>query len=270
MRLGIGSYTYTWAIGVPGQVPTNPMTTIELLNKAHALGVDVVQYNDNLPLTSLEKVDLDSLAQSAADYNIEIEIGTRGISPKNVQANLLLAKHIKAKFVRFVIDNGNEKPTADQVVSTLKPLMPMFADAGIVFAIENHDRFPATDLIRIVEALGTDNAGICLDTVNSLGCLETPNYVVYSLTPYTVNFHVKDFQIERIPSQMGFEVIGCPVGQGRLTVPWILNHLESTGRDINAIIELWTPFARTLCETIAIEDDWARQSVQYMRGLIPS
>ena len=45
--------------------------------------------------------------------------------------------------------------------------MPEFRAAGIQLAVENHDRFPASVLARLVERLGPDQAGICLDTVNS-------------------------------------------------------------------------------------------------------
>ena len=39
MRLGVGSYTYSWAIGVPGHPPDLPMTAVDLLNTAAGLGV---------------------------------------------------------------------------------------------------------------------------------------------------------------------------------------------------------------------------------------
>ncbi|NTW36601.1 MAG: hypothetical protein HGB17_10810, partial [Syntrophobacteraceae bacterium] len=50
MRLGIGSYTFPWAVGMPGHRPAQPMTALDLLDKATQLGVGVVQICDNLPL----------------------------------------------------------------------------------------------------------------------------------------------------------------------------------------------------------------------------
>ncbi len=50
MKLEISSYTGTWAIGVPGYDLVQPMTALELADPAAALGVDIVQIGDNLPL----------------------------------------------------------------------------------------------------------------------------------------------------------------------------------------------------------------------------
>jgi len=267
VRLGIGSYTYTWAIGVPGHTPPNPMSHLDLLERARELDAGVVQYCDNLPLTSLNRSEMDILAGRAADYGIEIEIGARGIGHENIADHLALAKRFKAKFVRFVIDQGHDEPSPAEVVDRVKPSMAAFADAGIIFAIENHDRFPVAELAGMIEALGAEHAGICLDTVNSFVSLEMPKEVVGMLAPYTVNLHVKDFQIKRIPSQMGFQVTGCAAGSGRLDIPWVLDELKAAGRDVNAIIELWTPFAGSLKETIAREQEWAEESVRYMRQI---
>ena len=44
MKLGIGTYSYMWAIGFDGARPASPMTAMALLEKARELGVRVVQY----------------------------------------------------------------------------------------------------------------------------------------------------------------------------------------------------------------------------------
>ena len=67
---------------------------------------------------------------------------------------------------------------------------------------------------------------------------------------------------------MGFVLEGRPVGRGQLDVPWLLTQMRRHGREMNAILELWPPLQSTLEETIALEDDWARQSVAYLRTLI--
>ena len=52
MQLGISSYTYTWAVGVPGSMPPKPLSAYDLVDKAFNLGLGVVQIADNLPLES--------------------------------------------------------------------------------------------------------------------------------------------------------------------------------------------------------------------------
>jgi len=270
MRLGIGSYTYTWAVGVPGHPPVRPLSCLQLLGRAKQLGVRVVQFCDNLPLVSLSSRELRQIQDAARDGDISIEVGTRGIADTaNLSAHIELARRFGALFVRVVVDSKNDDPSAEAIVRRLTPVVSRCAGAGIRLAIENHDRLPSRELAGIIERLGPQHAGICLDTVNSFGALEGPEVVVETLAPYTLNLHVKDFTIARVSSQMGFVVNGCAAGQGRLNVPWLLERLRAAGRDVNAILELWTPQGATIQETIAREAAWADESVRYLRKLIP-
>jgi sugar phosphate isomerase/epimerase len=146
--------------------------------------------------------------------------------------------------------------------------MPEFANAGVVLAIENHDRFKVKTLVDILDRIDSPNVGICLDTVNSFGAGEGPEVVVAALGPYVVNLHVKDFTIRRHRHMLGFEVEGMPAGRGMLDVPWLLERLQAFGRDPNAILETWPPPEATIPETITKEDAWVRESIQYLRTLI--
>jgi sugar phosphate isomerase/epimerase len=269
MKLGIGSYTYTWAVGVPGHVPQRPLSALGLMQRADPLGAHVVQFCDNLPLTRLSPYETDELLVFARERDIAIEVGTRGIADTpNLLAYLELAKRLGSPFVRVVIDSKGHEPSPEETISLLGPIVARFADAGVNLAIENHDRFTSATLAGIVEALGPLHVGVCLDTVNSLGCLEGPEIVVKTLAPYALNLHVKDFTLQRVSSQMGFVVAGCPTGQGRLDVPWVLGQLQAAGRDVNAILELWTPFGPMLDDTLARESLWAEESVRYLRHTI--
>lgn len=268
MRLGIGSYTFTWAVGLPGSPSPRPLTAIGLLEKAAGLGVRVAQFCDNLSLSSLPPAGLEECLAFARDRGIAIQVGTRGLEPDDLLAHLDVAVRAGSPFVRVVVDGPGRKPTPAEAVAALRSVLPRFERAGVKIAIENHDRFPARTLARMVEDLGSDIAGICLDTVNSLGALEGPEVVVAALAPYALNLHLKDFTIERVPSQMGFVVSGCPVGKGRLDVAWLIGALRSAGRDADAIIELWTPPAASPEETLRREEEWAAESVRYLRTII--
>ena len=84
MKLGISSYTFTWAIGVPGYPTADRLTAFGLLDKAAALDVGVVQIADNLPLDALREDQLAALITRAASLGIQIEVGTRGILPEHL------------------------------------------------------------------------------------------------------------------------------------------------------------------------------------------
>ncbi len=268
MILGIGSYTYTWAVGVPGHRPDRPLTAKDLLLKAQKLGVRVVQFADNLPLDALPPDQLSDLARRSVDMGVGVEVGTRGIQPDHLLAYLRTAEQTHSAIVRVVLDTADHKPSEDEAVDLIRTAMPDYERAGVVLAIENHDRFRARALARIVEGVDSRSVGVCLDTVNSFGALEGPEVVVDTLAPLTVNLHIKDFAIRRANHQMGFAIEGTPAGEGRLDVHWLLDKVRDNGHNPNAILELWTPPEDDLAATIAKEDTWAEQSIGYLRKMI--
>ncbi len=101
--------------------------------------------------------------------------------------------------------------------------------------------------------------------MNSLGALETPREVVALLGPHTINLHVKDFEIRRIDTMMGYLVTGCPAGEGRLDIPWLVGEIRRHGRDPNLILELWPPYAGSVDETMAMEREWVARSVRFLK-----
>jgi sugar phosphate isomerase/epimerase len=245
------------------------MTATDLLDRAAELGVHLVQVADNLPLHELSDSGLDRFEDRMARLGIRVEVGMRGIAPDHLRTYLHLAQRLGSPILRAVIDTAAHRPPEDEIVDTLRALMPEFERDGVVLAIENHDRFTARTLVHILERIGSDHIGICLDTVNSFGALEGPDVVVDVLGPWVVNLHIKDFRISRATHMMGFTIEGCPAGQGRLKVRRLLERLGALGRDPNAIIELWTPPEETLAETIAKENAWAVESIAYLRQHIP-
>lgn len=270
MTLGIGSYTFAWAIGVPGHPPERPMDAFALLEEAARLGVRLVQICDNLPLTQLSPTELDRFSARAAELKIQVELGTLGLNPDNLCAYLQLARRFQAPFVRVVVDSKGDEPTPEEIVTRLRPIAKDFAAANVRIAIENHDRLRSGTLAWIIEQLGTEHVGLCLDTVNSFGSLEGPAVVVENLGRYTLCLHAKDFTIQRVSHRMGFVLEGCPAGQGQLNVPWLLGELKKYARPFNVILETWVPPGNTLADTISRERAWTESGVRYLRELIPA
>ena len=272
MQLGLSTYTYAWAIGVPGHPPAAPLTATDLLERAASFNLRWVQFADNLPLHLLSPADLDAFEDCARRLDIRIEVGARGIAPDHLRAYLALARRFASPILRVVVDTAGHHPSPDEGIDLLTPHRAAFESAGVTLAIENHDRFPSPVLAEMVHRLNAGGApwvGVCLDTVNSFGALEGPPVVLQHLGPLTVNLHVKEFTITRASHQMGFTVEGRPAGQGRLDLPWLLDQLRQYGRDPNAILEQWTPPEPALADTIVKESAWAEQSLAYLRALIP-
>jgi sugar phosphate isomerase/epimerase len=270
MRLGISSFTYTWAVGSPGHMPEHPLTAFDLLDRAVELGVSVVQFADNLPLHSLPEATRRELLARAAALGLAVEVGTRGLDLEMLREYIGIAAAFGSPILRLVADTpGRDLPVAE-LAAHLRPLVGDLQAAGVTLAIENHDRLTALQIIELLERLGGEAVGVCLDTVNSFGALEGPEVVVETLAPWTVNLHLKDFTIYRAPMNMGFIIQGRPLGQGRLDVNWLLGVLRKNQRDPNAIIEQWTPAQPTLEASIALERAWAEECVCVARSYIPA
>jgi sugar phosphate isomerase/epimerase len=269
MRLGISTYTYGWALGVPGYPPPpSPLTLEGLLEKAAALSVRVVQIADNPRLQQMSDAELDTLREAAGRLRIDLELGTRGIDPDHLRRYLSAAVRLQSPLVRVIIETKNPRASTDDIVATLREVVPDYARAGVSLAIENHDRFPAAALAEILERLDSPHAGLCLDTANSVGCLEGLETLLRVLGRWVVNLHVKDVSVQRLPHRRGFVVEGCPAGQGQVNIPGVLNEFRALGRDPNAILELWPPPEPTMAESIAKEEAWAAESIRYLRRFI--
>lgn len=268
MDLGISTYSYTWATGVPGKMPELPMTAKKLIDLASTFRVQRLQIADNNPLFSQsEKIWLE-LRDYAKAKNIQIEIGGRGMKPDNLEEYINMASFFNSPILRMVIDAEGFEPDMNAIISILKNALPLLESKGIILALENHDRFPSMVFNQIIREINHPKVGICLDSVNSMGIGEGLETVVNNLAPFTVNLHVKDYSVSRINHKMGFVVEGKPAGKGLLNLPWILEKLSPFNRCQSAILELWTPPSSTLDETIKKEHEWAVASIAYMKQVV--
>lgn len=268
-KLGIGTYAYAWAIGVSGYDTPDSMDVFQFIKTVDRHGVKVAQIADNIPLHTLSDVQLKQLKSLADNRDISLEVGTRGIQSQHLLGIYIdLAHFLGSSILRVVVDSDRHYPSPDEVVDLVRPHLSHLQDMNIILAIENHDRFPAETLVKIMQTLDSPYVGICLDTVNSFGSLEGPAYVIEKLAPYVVNLHVKDFSIARHEHNMGFMLIGTPAGQGMLDTEWVMRQLDKYGRDYNAILELWPPPENTVQATIAKEHQWVQQSISFLRTLL--
>jgi 3-oxoisoapionate decarboxylase len=266
VRLGISSWTYPWAIGVSGfPPPVRAIRLADLLERASQLKVGVVQVADNLPLHKMDTTELRDARDQAASLGIKIEIGTRGVEPEHLLRYLELAVSFDATLIRTLTHTVESQPSLEQTEKWIREVLPEFEAQGVTLGMENYEAHSCCDFAALVNRLDSSHVGICLDTVNSLGTLDTPERAVEILAPLTVNLHIKDFVIDRMPHKMGFVVKGAPAGAGRLAIPWLLEQMPSHHK-VSAILEQWPPPQESVEATIAMEQEWAEQGLQYLRS----
>ncbi len=264
MKFGLGTYALAWSIGVPGNLPEKPMDLYEFLDVAHRYGFNLVQIGDNLPLHHFSAKEIVELKKYANSKGVSLEVGTRGLMPDNVYRHLEIAEILDSSILRVVIDQKGFEPELSEIHDIVRNLIPELEKRNISLAIENHDRFKAFEFLKIIQQAKSPFVGICLDPVNSIGADEGFETVFKTLTPHTINFHLKDYTIRRKPHMMGFDISGAPAGQGRLDLDQIFSTLTKYGKCRSLILELWPEAEDKIELTIKKEQEWVRQSAQYL------
>ena len=179
MKLGISSYTYTWAVGVPAYpCEGKKLSALDLVNKASKVGVQVVQICDNLHLHKLGKEELTELRQTAEKLGITIEVGTCGVEPEHLRMYLEIAHLLNSDIVRVLLHKSNGLISINEAYEYINEVLHEFESKKIKIVIENHERHSVKELTWLVDKLNSEYVGICLDTVNSFAALECPQQVI--------------------------------------------------------------------------------------------
>jgi sugar phosphate isomerase/epimerase len=244
-----------------------PLSAYDLVDKASDYGLKLVQIADNLPLEGMTDKELLDLYKYSGKKGVALEMGSRGLTVEHTFKCLETAEKLHSPILRMVIDKSGYEPDLENIIETIRQLVPEFKSRKIKLAIENHDRFKAREFEEIICSVGNEWVGICLDSVNSMGAGEGFETVSEILIPYTINLHIKDFTIFRVSHKMGLVIEGRPAGQGMLNIPGLVSTLSETGRCQSAILELWTPPEPEIEDTILKEERWASESINYLKHI---
>jgi sugar phosphate isomerase/epimerase len=267
MVFGLSSFAFGWAIGTKGFTPQKPMTEEDLLSKTLKAGMACLQMGDNIPLHLFSTERLEQFKTSVSQNNIRLEVGARRLTRDHLNTYIDIAIAFKSPLLRFVVDGDHYEPDSSEIISIIKEFIPRLKENNLVLGIENHDRFKAKELAFIMQSVHNDIVGICLDSVNSIGAGEGLEYVTATLVPFTVNLHIKDFVIRRADHQMGFTITGAPLGKGMIQLPMLLEQLAKYNRCKSAVIEQWVTPEENLEDTIRKEEQWANQSIEYIKSM---
>jgi len=96
----------------------------------------------------------------------------------------------------------------DQITAVL----PLLEKTGIKLAVENHTETFADEILWVIQQVNHPLVGACVDTVNSMGVLENPEYAVKKLAPYAFCNHFCDHKLTR--DQFGIRFHGVALGDG--------------------------------------------------------
>ncbi len=117
----------------------------------------------------------------------------------------------------------------------LRRLGPVLRHQGCRVNLETHGDCTTWELVRLVEDVGPDIAGICLDTANVLCHAEEPVAAARRAAPYTHLTHIKDGVV--FFTDRGVRRQTLPPGQGALDWAAILPVLAQYEPDLPVSIE---------------------------------
>ncbi|MCA2966345.1 MAG: sugar phosphate isomerase/epimerase family protein [Acidobacteriota bacterium] len=101
---------------------------------------------------------------------------------------------------------------------------PILRKYKMRLAIENHKGWRSEELAAWVKSTGSEYVGVCLDLVNNVSLIETPQQTIDTLAPYTIFVSFKDIGVDLYPE--GILLSEVPFGQGHLDLAGILARFQ--------------------------------------------
>lgn len=253
MKVGIDSWTIHHRDDLVG---------IPLLQYVQSLGLDGIQLGNVGQLSpTLDHGEIREAAEFACDNGLYIEIGIPCPNPY-IQDNMALRvgngdlltglrRHLEAaaiaavgsKAIRCFVGGPGDRhagkaPWPDQIAGTIeigRQLAPTLREYGFKLAFENHAEATCQELVEVVERIGPDVAGICLDTGNLPIVLDEPIAAVRVAAPYTIATHFKDGIVAFADYGLVFNARAC--GQGMLPLADMLAEVARYNPDLMLSVE---------------------------------
>ncbi|HEX5414339.1 MAG TPA: sugar phosphate isomerase/epimerase family protein [Chloroflexota bacterium] len=250
MRLGIDSYSLRW----------QGWDAFQLLEYSAKLGLDNVHFSERRNFASLEEDYLVSLKSRADALGLAVEVGMgsfdrlstsfqpqHGTGEGQLGQMLRAAEIVGSPVVRCFLGSQNDRlgdvsiqQHLDECARTLKAVAPLARDLGIKVAVENHGGVDllARELKALVEAVGTDAVGVCLDTGNPAYGGEDPVLTTEILAPYVVTSHVRDTRVWTVED--GAMAQWAPLGEGNVDLQRIVQILREQAPNPPVDLEIIT------------------------------
>jgi sugar phosphate isomerase/epimerase len=262
MAIGISTHAYRWTIAF-GQIDH-----FNLIDRACDAGAEVIQICHNLPLEPLPETTLLELAQVAAGKGIILEVGTKGDDPATIRRSIRTAQIVGSRILRLVMGEKREASVNEQA-DMIRSLLPDLVASGVTLAFENHFGLAPAEIAWLIHDIDHANVRACPDPLNSISRLVGPAETLLHLAPLAASVHVKDAVV--IPwaqggkGVIGFNIRGCPVGDGLLDIPELMRAVWSSGRSPHFLVELWMERLESEEETLTKEETWIRAGISFLK-----
>ena len=127
---------------------------------------------------------------------------------------------------------------SDQLAATerfLQKLAPVLRDTGVRLNLETHEEITTFELLRLIEAVGDDVLGVCLDPGNLPVRGEVPLEAIERIAPHVRTTQLRDAALWR--TEEGLSRFLAPCGEGVIDWPRALALVLAHNPGINLTIE---------------------------------
>lgn len=210
----LASIKLTWAmISLPPAVLDDEAAVRQVRDHADRLGIKL-------------QLAHGSVCPSAKAFNPAL-----GTLEAQVTRSLRASRLFGASCMRCILGGDPERPQIemhiDNMVTAVRGLRSRILDSGVKLAVENHGGdLQARELKAMVEAVGRDVMGVCLDSGNPVWMLEDPHLTLEMLAPYAETCHVRDSAVWKVPE--GIAVRWVNMGEGNVDIDgWVRKFIQA-------------------------------------------
>lgn len=204
------------------------MDIFSFIELAAELGLDGVQINV-IPDLNLNQVwgtlargddagYLRDVRSAIESHDFFCEVDARGTTLRDLGPVLQVSQALGARtvrtYVRFAC--GFDRKFLAAQAAELRRVVPLLDDCGLRLAIENHEYETISELLALLEAVGSSRLGLCFDTGNSMMAWEDPYAAAALAAPSALTVHFKDHSVVHDPEIGQHVVCGVPLGEGNL------------------------------------------------------
>lgn len=260
--IGTTSYGFRYLLADERRAPS----LTDLLQRVSADGLDALQVCENARPLALSATDWRDTIRCAEDLGIALHLGCMTLDPEILSRYFDRAAMVAdASALRIVLeDDSGTAPAPDRLEAFLECAARLAVAAKFTLVIENHFHIPCRVLARMCQPYPADVIAYCVDSANSLRNWESTDSVFDTLGERAMFYHLKDYRVRG--SNVGFEVVGAPLGAGELDLARCLDRIFARHSAPLIFLENWVPNTGNRDSDIAADADWLARSAAELRS----
>ena len=228
---------------IDGSVGGNQFTAVQFLDYLSSIKLTWAMVS--IPAAMLDdEAAIRQVREHADKLGIKLQLAHGSVCPSSKSFNpqlgtleaqvtraLKISQIFGAKCMRCILGGDPERPQiemhVDNMIKAVRALRSRIVDSGVKLAVENHGGdLQAREMKMMIEAVGKDVMGVCLDSGNPVWMLEDPHFTLDTLIPYAETCHVRDSAVWKVPE--GIAVRWVNMGDGNVDIDgWIKKFIQA-------------------------------------------